>query len=64
MHFCVCARPCVCVQITPPLFPVSLFLCACTCACASERGDCNRLCNFSALAVAFKIKLALKSPHL
>lgn len=27
-----------------------------------ERGGLNKLCNFSVLAVAFKIKLALKNP--
>ena len=60
---CVCERERGCVCISPLLIqrffisvrvrPVHAL---------SEEGDCNKLCNFSAVAVAFKIKLALKSP--
>lgn len=35
---------------------------ACACARASRRGDCNKLCNFSAQAVAFRAESALRSP--
>lgn len=56
---------CVCARAQPPPHSAFLYFCARASVHARpEEGDCNKLCNFSAVAVAFKIKLALKSPLL
>lgn len=60
VYFCVCL--CVCVHPPPPHSAFLYFCARASLHARPEEGDCNKLCNFSAVAVAFKIKLALKSP--
>lgn len=62
VYFCVCL--CVCVHPPPPHSAFLYFCARASLHARPEEGDCNKLCNFSAVAVAFKIKLALKSPLL